>query len=273
MYYFMSDIHGNARAYFALKAKIDFGSSDKLYILGNVFDGNSKNPEHCLAILDDIIENRNITLILGDHEYAHVLYHVASEDEVKKELERKVNQLKPSGKPLLDYMKKLPQKKLDRYVSYLLECEMSEIIDIGGKNFYLVHGAPALLSECEGIDKWQEIVATQKIDLKRMYQKEIATDPNNSFGDERNYDDTIIICGNVTCKVVLDSVPEIRKNYFASEYSQYQRIILYNNKMLINCGCQGDAYLSTLIPTLACVSIIENQYSITYNYDIFDEYS
>ena len=53
MYYFMSDIHGNARAYFALKAKIDFNSNDKLYILGNIFDGNSEHPEHCLAILDD----------------------------------------------------------------------------------------------------------------------------------------------------------------------------------------------------------------------------
>ena len=38
MYYFMSDIHGNAKAYFALKAKIDLKSNDQLFILGNIFE-------------------------------------------------------------------------------------------------------------------------------------------------------------------------------------------------------------------------------------------
>ena len=268
MNYFMSDIHGNAKAYFAMKAKINFGKDDQLYILGNIFDRNTDYPEHCLAILDDIMENQNITLLLGDHEYAHVMYHASRNSVDKTFKEAKVHELRPSGKALLDYMKKLPEERLDEYISYLVGCQLSAAVCIGERNFYLVHGAPKLLSECTNICNWEEQLASQEIDLSRTYKKEIARDENCSTVDWKNVDDTIIICGNLTTEKAVDTVYEIRKDYFYGEHSEYQKVIFYENKMLINCGCQWDEYFSELIPTLACLSIDEEGYSVTYKYNI-----
>jgi len=269
MYYFMSDIHGNAKAYFALKAKIELESNDKLYILGNIFDGNSEHPEHCLAILDDIMSCSNISLILGEHEYAHVLFHVAENMQIKKRLEQDVINLMPSGKPLLEHMKSLPKNKLDKYISYLVGCEMTEMISIGKRYFYLVYGAPALMDN--GVDDWQKKVVASTIDLKRNYKKEIETDPNVILDDGWNYEDTIIMCGGISSNTVVENVPEIRQSHLKSDYSEYQRVVLVDNKMIINCGCQGDEYTDSLfIPTLACVSVNPKGYSVTYKYDLFD---
>lgn len=265
MYYFMSDIHGNAKAYFALKAKIGFSSEDELFILGNIFDGNSAHPEHCLAILDDIMENDNITLILGDHEYAHVLYHMAYEVEVKKELEGRIKRLYPNGQPLLNYMKTLPQEKLDKYISYIVECEMSMLVKMGKRYAYLVYGAPASLDECGGVENWQEIVTSQRIDMNCNYQEAIASDPNNLQGSDWNYDDTIIICGKAPGKDVTDSIPQVKKEQSEGENAAYQKVVFYHNKMLLDCGYRGDeTFFTEYLPTLSCAAIEEDGYSVTY---------
>ena len=268
MNYFMSDIHGNAKAYFATKERIHFNSNDKLYILGNIFDGNSEHPEHCLMILDDIIDNDNITLILGEHEYTHVLYQKAWQEDEKEGLERLLEIMSPSGKPLMDYINNLPEETVDKYINYLVKCEVTEIVTIGERNFYLVHGAPALLSETNSVEKWQSSVVREKIDLKRSYEQEIITDPQNTVVNKSNYKDTIIICGNVASQEVFNDVSEISREHMQSGHCNYQRIAFFDNKMLLKCGCQGDLAFGLYEPTLACVAIDEEGYSVTYNYDL-----
>ena len=60
MNYFVSCIYGDYDKYFQIKKKINLKSKDKLWILGDVLDGNDEDPESCIEILNDIIENENI---------------------------------------------------------------------------------------------------------------------------------------------------------------------------------------------------------------------
>ena len=45
MNYFMADIHGASKAYFEMIDKLNIKNNDELYILGDIFDGNSQNPK------------------------------------------------------------------------------------------------------------------------------------------------------------------------------------------------------------------------------------
>lgn len=53
--------------------RLNIKNNDELYILGDIFDGNSQNPKACIDILADIMAHENYHLILGDHEYVHII--------------------------------------------------------------------------------------------------------------------------------------------------------------------------------------------------------
>jgi serine/threonine protein phosphatase 1 len=64
MKYVCSDIHGCYERYNKLLDKINFTDEDTLYILGDVID---RNPEG-IRILLDIMNRKNVVLLMGNHE-------------------------------------------------------------------------------------------------------------------------------------------------------------------------------------------------------------
>ena len=112
--YVVSDIHGAYKPYMALKAAVSYDSKkDKLYIIGDIFDGNTAHPEECLKILDDVIADDSITLLLGNHELAHIEYYNACKNNNKKAKETWWNYLADpycGGSPLLNYFYQNPEK-------------------------------------------------------------------------------------------------------------------------------------------------------------------
>ena len=62
--YIMSDIHGKYDKFITMLRKINFNKDDELYILGDIFDRGDKP----LEILEYIVRNKNIHLLLGNHE-------------------------------------------------------------------------------------------------------------------------------------------------------------------------------------------------------------
>ena len=62
--YVMSDLHGCYDKFIKMIELIKFNENDELYILGDIFDRNTKP----LEIYDYIISNKNITLLKGNHE-------------------------------------------------------------------------------------------------------------------------------------------------------------------------------------------------------------
>ena len=65
MIYVMSDIHGNLRRYRSVISQIRLTPDDHLYVLGDVID---RGPDG-LHILSELLNQPNVTVLLGNHEY------------------------------------------------------------------------------------------------------------------------------------------------------------------------------------------------------------
>ena len=86
MNYFMTDIHGASKAYFEMIDKLNIKNNDELYILGDIFDGNSQNSKACIDILADIMAHENYHLILGDHEYVHIMDEMSKQEKAVQKI-------------------------------------------------------------------------------------------------------------------------------------------------------------------------------------------
>lgn len=264
MYYFMSDLHGAEEAYEQMKEKISFKANDELYILGDIFDGNDNNPKACLNILNDVMKHDNIHLILGNHEYAHVMYYLLMGD--KEEQRPWKDYLCDSicqGKPLLEYFHNhLSEKEKNYYIEYLLSCEIADMIRIGDNQFYLVHGSPA---SCIGNNsmKWQEDVTMNTIELDHNYKFAIKSDPNFEGYKKKcgqiDFDNLTIICGHTPTKYIFEQdYILLSKTYSDAQKNKYQKPIFYKDKLMIDCGCRGNtlgkAY-NGWISDVSCIGI------------------
>lgn len=258
MNYFMSDIHGAADAYFTIKDRIALKTNDMLYILGDIFDGNDKDPGACIRILDDIIAHDNIRLLLGDHEYAHIMYHISDGDkEQQKDWENLLLTESCRGKRLHAYiLNHLSPREIHYYMSFLIEQDLTDLIKIGNRQFYLVHGAPALCTGDPGI--WQQAVVTTGIDFCQNYRRAILSDPDagrlNKAAPLKG--DEIIICGHTPTKFLSESVPRFQEHQTPPPH--YQKVVLCNNVLAIDCGCKGSTLgreESGWISDLCCVGI------------------
>lgn len=264
MYYFMSDLHGADEAYEKMKQKIALKANDELYILGDIFDGNNKNPKACLNILDDIIKNDNIHLILGNHEYVHIMYYLLAGDKEQQFFwEQYLYNSIFQGQPLLDYFyNQLSEREKKYYIEYLLSCEITDMIKIGDKQFYLVHGSPA---SCIGNDsmKWQEDVTMNNIDLNHNYKFAIKSDPSFDLYKRKyksiDFDNLTIICGHTPTKYIFENDKMLLKKTYANpEQNKYQKPIFYKGKLLIDCGCRGNSLGKSYdgwISDLSCIGI------------------
>ena len=70
MRYIISDIHGCKKQYLELLKKIKFSKQDHLYILGDSVD----RGKHPIGVLQYIMKQKNITYILGNHDYILYLF-------------------------------------------------------------------------------------------------------------------------------------------------------------------------------------------------------
>ena len=65
MIYVMSDIHGQASAFYKMLKKICFSGNDQMYVLGDVID---RGPDG-IEIIKYVMSKPNITLLIGNHEH------------------------------------------------------------------------------------------------------------------------------------------------------------------------------------------------------------
>ena len=259
MNYFMSDIHGAAKSYFEMKDRIALKKNDTLYILGDIFDGNNKDPGACLRILDDIMKNDNIRLLLGDHEYAHIMYHLMNGNKNgQREWENMMLTDAIRGTRLhMHILNYLSQKEQDYYFQFLIEQDATDFVRIGTKTFYLVHGAPAV-NEGE-LSIWQQRVLLEGINPSKNYKLAITSDPN--VGDQLTGDE-IIICGHTPTRYLMPMEPTTDLRY-----PSYQKIVYVNNKLCIDCGCTGDGIgkvVEGVASDLCCVGIDAAGFFVTH---------
>ena len=238
MNYFTAGIYGDYKAYEKMKRLL--GKEDKLWILGDVLDGNDEHPEMCIRILEDIMQSENVSLVLGDHEYFHAmrLFSELEGDEDDGEEEdiwtNEIYNCEYSGGPLVEYIKNtLSQSEKEDIANYLSSLDVSDLCIINGRLFYLCHGAPSMMEERES--QWQYKIVTGRIDFYKSYGRDMGSDIrfpyfSKYYGIRRSdLENAIIISGQ-------DFTPQLE-----NEGEDVEDGIVFNNKiMCINSGASAN---------------------------------
>ena len=225
MNYFTSCIHGQFDKYQQIKECLHPG--DHLWIVGDLLDGDIENPEGSTSVMADIMENNEqITLILGDHEYARCMQYSASGDETSAKIwEDFASGLDISGTPLNEYMaENFTQDDYYEYIgSFLLNCELTAVIPIGGRYFYLCHGAPEHYSEEISLE-WQLRVCTHMPEFDKSFFSSVKTD---EFSEKylnakipMTDKNTIVISGQLSAATAAAqlSIPDTGKGFAYSDH-------------------------------------------------------
>ncbi len=127
--YAVSDIHGNKEAWESIKEQINFSKDDQMYILGDVVD----RGDYGIEILMEIIESRNMYMILGNHE--DMMLNAITNNTLDDVMlwyrnggqithEKYINLLPSDQYLIIDYLNLLP---------------LERIIYVGNKEIYICH--------------------------------------------------------------------------------------------------------------------------------------
>ena len=145
MIYVISDLHGYPLEKFkTLLQKAEFSADDFLYILGDVVD---RNGDGGVEMLRWLMEQKNIELILGNHE-AMLLSCAFVFDEITDESLDSVTNTKlgmldsymrNGGGVTLNTLKKLPSETLEDIFDYIRNAPLYEALTVGENDFLLVH--------------------------------------------------------------------------------------------------------------------------------------
>lgn len=286
--YAISDIHGAYKPYQALKAAVGYDSTkDELYILGDIFDGNTAHPEDCLKILDDVMKDDSITLLLGNHEMAHIEYYNACMKHNMKAKATWWNYLTDpycGGKPLLDYFFRNPDK-WEYYMEYLKShAKFRALVEEKNRLYLLVHGSPipqfnGSINNIEDIIRYdfaslsqtptfkEDLYASSVIALTLFakildipWQKLIKEFENKKYGP----DDIYCIVGHQPTKY-LSAEKEKEKDISSHKF---QRVFHKNHIYDIDCGCRANSlnksYDNSIIASDLCMMKLGKKPTFTY---------
>lgn len=146
MIYVTSDIHGDMRRYNSIMSKINLKAEDKLYVLGDIIDG----MPYGIDILLDLMGRKNVTVLLGNHEFMMLnaiqnshdwsLLNKWLKNEGVSTLKNFVNQSKASQQRIIEYIAQMPT---------------SVDLTVGPKKYLLVHASPLYI--------WTRLKPTDKM--------------------------------------------------------------------------------------------------------------
>lgn len=141
--YVLSDIHGNERRFRSVMKQIDLQPEDTLYILGDVVD---RHPWG-IRLLQEIMAMPNAQMLLGNHEYMmlQALGHPHVADTT-------IGQVDPDRALALWYhnggrvthstFQLLSESEQEIILQYLKNLPLNLDVEVQGRMFKLVHGAP-----------------------------------------------------------------------------------------------------------------------------------
>ncbi len=131
--YVMSDIHGEAERFYRMLKITGFSDDDMLYIIGDVIDRGNGGVE----LLLDIMQRKNVCLLLGNHEYMCRRCYSSDATVVDRTLwSRNANEATVAG------LGKLGAQTLEKVIAYLESLPSHMELTLGDRKFYLVHGFP-----------------------------------------------------------------------------------------------------------------------------------
>ena len=178
MNYFTSCLYGDYKKYSKIKSDLDLKKDDKLYILGDILDGNDEDPSGALSIMDDIIESENVTLILGDHELTRAYAYLNSDDaEASATFWEYATHFDVSGESFNEFVNEnfTPEMSEKYFGELLLGSEITALEKIGNRYFYMCHGRPSAYREAV-LEQWQRCTTERNPDFHISPWRQIKTD-------------------------------------------------------------------------------------------------
>lgn len=242
--YCVSDIHGNADAFFALLKFLQFKDTDTLYVLGDVID---RGPDG-ISLLKTIMHTHNIKMLLGNHELMMLEYFnpsfattngscsdpsapiisetasLVSYHSIRQRWNRNHNK-----RTLTDFLS-LSFEEQKQILVYLQKLPFHETVNVNGSSFYLVHGFPGT----------------------SLYE-EVWNRPGNKETECLRPNQTVII--GHTPVVLLETSSEIEQAHYFSELEQCNNVmkIIHSKHGWIDIDC-GISY-SVPGRSLACLCL------------------
>ena len=139
MIYVLSDIHGNQRRFASVLRQIDLHPDDTLYILGDVID---RHPGG-IRILRRIMDMPNARMLLGNHEYMMLRALGFPYDDYADDGKAIAHWYRNGGQVTHDHLKRLRKELRREIIEFLRALPLHYDVEVGGKRYKLVHGAPA----------------------------------------------------------------------------------------------------------------------------------
>ncbi len=145
MHYVISDIHGCYEKYINMLERIQFGSEDTLYVLGDVLDRGSTGIQTLL----DLGKRQNVVLLRGNHDYqAGILLanlHMLDDENCPSELiELYGIWLSDGGKNTLAEYLQLSNKEQKTVIDTIKRMKKSVKVVVDGKKYLLAHTVPGI---------------------------------------------------------------------------------------------------------------------------------
>lgn len=226
MQYFASCLYGDYDKYRRIIDDLQMTSRDKLWLIGDIIDGNDEDPHQNLLLLDDIMSNPNVEVILGDHEFAHNMRYLSMDDRESYDAWCEFSRnLDVSGEPFLDYIESEMsiEDQGNYFGSFLMNKELSAVVPIGDYYFYLVHGAPFVFRE-EYLSDWNNQVCTCDPTLSMNPWMGVKSDPAaapfTNIKKPITKDNTIVICGQMPPE---DAASSVSRRYDGSGFFYYNK--------------------------------------------------
>lgn len=133
MHYVMSDIHGYGPRFDSIMRQIELQPDDTLFVLGDVVD---RNPDGVQLLLE-LMHMPNVRMILGNHEFMmlNAIKHPENERLLRLWYDN-------GGEITHNHFRGLPAEKQMEILKFFKGLEINIDLEVEGKKYLLVHGAP-----------------------------------------------------------------------------------------------------------------------------------
>lgn len=142
--YVIGDIHGECEQLKILLRKMNFGSEDALFVLGDVVD---RGP-HPIKALQYLMSLPNCTCLIGNHEVMALICLKVLKNEITEDFLRSLKEedmlylldwMGSGGKSTMDEFRKLTREEQNDIIDFIGEFEAYAELTVNGQNYVLVH--------------------------------------------------------------------------------------------------------------------------------------
>ena len=200
MTYVVSNLHGHYTKFKALLKAINFKDTDVMYVLGDIVDYGDESME----LVGDLSIRYNVYPIVGEHDYTAVRMLSgfekmlkSGESPDKKFITQMTAWVADGGQSTLDSFRTLDAEMKEGIIDYLSDMTLYEEIEVGGKEYLLVHAGIAGFKT--GVDLEQlkpEAFFTEALDLTKKYFDDKTIIVGHTPTTEDNGGDGKIFFGN-----------------------------------------------------------------------------